>query len=82
LEVGGGLEVVTGDMEKMLRMRYSGSVSDMEIEVEAEETGKLRVKKDLKQVTENMEKRLRMRYGENGIVEVENDAHERGVLRR
>jgi Zn-finger domain-containing protein len=82
LEVGSGLEVVTGDLEKMLRMRYSGSISDVEIEVEAEETGKLKAKRDLKQVTEDMEKRLRMRYGENGIVEVENDAHERGVLRR
>lgn len=78
----GGLEVVTEDMEKILRRRYRGSVSNVEIEVEAEETRKLRANRDLKQVTENMEKRLRKRYNENGIVEVEENAQERGMLRR
>jgi hypothetical protein len=77
LRIRGGLEVVAEDMEKTLRMRYDGSVSNVEIEVEAEETGKLRVNRDLKQVTENMEKRLRMRYNENGLVEVKENAHER-----
>ena len=81
LRIRDGLEVVAEDMEKMLRLRYSGSISNVETGVETEETGKLRAKRDLKQVTENMEQRLRMRYGENGIVGVEENANERGTLR-
>jgi hypothetical protein len=70
LRLRGGLEEVTEDMEKKLRLRYS-SFDSVQSADSVHKRSTSRTKRDLKQVTEDMEKRLRMRYIDDGAVEVE-----------
>jgi hypothetical protein len=83
LRLRGGLQEVTEDMEKRLRLRYS-SFDSVQSQDSTHKRSTSGTKRDLKQVTEDMEKRLRMRYVDDGlgVVMVEEDTEDMKLPRR